>query len=207
MGESSADNTGIAEVKILDNNIGYMKIDMFPGSSESIRATNAAMKSLKNSDAIVFDIRSHRGGSPANITEIANFLFQAPTHMVTTRSPHTNSAKPVPHMSEPNSDAKWFADKPVYVLTSKRSGSAAEHFAMAMKATGRAILVGETTGGYGHWGGITQLSDGFSMFVPSGRTYHPKTKLGWEEIGITPDIMIDEKESLEYTLSRIKALI
>jgi C-terminal processing protease CtpA/Prc len=75
---------------------------------------------------------------------------------------------------------------------------------MAMKATGRAILIGEKTGGYGHWGGIAQLTDGFSMFIPSGRTYHPINKLGWEGIGITPDIMIDEEKSLDSAFERIR---
>ena len=91
-----------------------------------------------------------------------------------------------------------------YILISERSGSAAEHFAMAMKATGRAIVVGETTGGYGHWGEIVELAQDFSMFVPRGGSFHPKTGLGWEEIGVTPDIHKDDKESLEYVLQRIK---
>ncbi len=202
-----ADNTGIAEVKILEDNIGYLKIDLFPGTAESVAATNEAMQKLKDTDAIIFDIRRHRGGSPRNITEISNFLFQQPTHMVTTRSPHVNDGKPSPHMSEPNEFAASYKGKPAYVLTSKRSGSAAEHFAMSMKSTGRAILVGETTGGYGHWGDVVKFDDGFSVFVPSGRTYHPVSELGWEAIGITPDIMVDAEESLEYSLKRIRALL
>ena len=202
-----SDDTGISEVKIMEGNIGYIKIDKFPGTSESVAATHEAMKELKDTNAIIFDIRDHRGGSPENITEISNFLFEKETHMVTTRSPHMNDGKPIPHMSEPNQYTGSYKGKPAYLLTSKRSGSAAEHFAMSMKSTGRAILVGDTTGGWGHWGGIVPLKDGFSMFLPSGRTYHPVSQLGWEGIGITPDIMVDEKESLNYVLKRIKALM
>lgn len=197
--------SGISQQKILAENIGYLKIDMFPGSPESIAATHEAMLKLKDTDALVFDIREHRGGSPENITEIANFLFQQPTHMVTTRSPYMNDGQPVAHMSQPNEFAQYYKDKPIYLLTSKKSGSAAEHFAMSMKATGRAILIGETTGGYGHWGGFVELDSGFSMFLPSGRTYHPVNKLGWEGIGITPDILIEDEKSLDYTLERIRA--
>ena len=207
VGKPVANSSGIAEVKVLDGNIGYFKIDMFPGTPESIAATHEAMKELKDTSAIIFDIRDHRGGSPQNITEISNFLFEKETHMVTTQSPHRNDGQPNPHFSSPNEYAASYKDKPAYLLTSKRSGSAAEHFAMAMKSTGRAILVGDTTGGWGHWGGIVPLKDGFSMFLPSGRTYHPVSQLGWEGFGITPDIMIDEKESLDYVLKRIKALM
>jgi len=211
MVKKSSENTnknnssGIVKEEILKNNIGYLKINLFPGNAESIAATHEAMKKLKDTDAIIFDILDHRGGSPENISEISNFLFQQPTHMVTTRSPYANDGQPTPHMSKPNEFAKYFKDKPVYLLTSERSGSAAEHFAMAMKATGRAILIGEKTGGYGHWGGIAQLEDGFSMFIPSGRTYHPINKLGWEGIGITPDILIDDEKSLDSALKRIRA--
>jgi hypothetical protein len=197
-------DTGIVKQEILENNIGYLKINFFPGSPQSIAATYEAMKKLKDTDAIVFDILDHRGGSPENISEISNFLFQQPTHMVTTRSPHVNNGQPTPHMSEPNEFSEYFKDKPIYLLTSERSASAAEHFAMAMKATGRAILIGEKTGGYGHWGGIAELTDGFSMFIPSGRTYHPINKLGWEGIGITPDILIDEEKSLDSAFQRIR---
>jgi len=205
-GDANKNNaSGIVKQEILEGNIGYLEINLFPGSPESIAATHEAMKKLKNTDAVIFDIRRHRGGSPENISEISNFLFQQPTHMVTTRSPYVNDGQPTPHMSEPNEFAKYFKDKPVYLLTSEKSGSAAEHFAMSMKATGRAILIGEKTGGYGHWGGIAQLDEGFSMFVPSGRTYHPVNKLGWEGIGITPDILIDGEKSLDSALERIRA--
>ena len=207
VGKPVADATGIAEVKILDSNIGYFKIDLFPGTQESLSATREAMKKLKNTNAVVFDIRDHRGGVPENITEIANFLFQEETHMVTTRSPYVNNGKPTPHLTVPNKFAKYYQGKPIYLLTSKRSGSAAEHFAMSMKATGRAILVGETTGGYGHWGGIAQLENGFSLFVPSGRTYHPVNQLGWEGIGITPDIEVKSEDSLDYAVKRIRTLL
>lgn len=199
--------TGIAEQKILEGGIGYLKMDLFPGSNESIAATNQALIELKDTNAIIFDIREHRGGSPRNITEISNFLFQEETHMITTRSPHVNNGAETPHISQPNEYAKYFKDKPIYVLTSKKSGSAAEHFAMAMKSTGRAILVGETTGGYGHWGEIVKLEQGFSIFVPSGRSYHPVNKLGWEGIGVTPDILTSSEDSYDYTLNRIRARI
>lgn len=203
-GKLLANASGISETKILKNDVGYINLTLFPGTEESIKAIHNAMLAFKNTNAIIFDIREHRGGSPENITEISNFLFQQPTHMVTTRSPYVNDGKPTPHMSEPNQYAKYYKDKPIYLLTSERSGSAAEHFAMSMKATGRAILIGEKTGGYGHWGGIVQLGKGWSMFVPSGRTYHPINKLGWEDIGITPDILVDDEESLKTALKRIK---
>ncbi|BDX04838.1 hypothetical protein MACH26_03590 [Planctobacterium marinum] len=195
--------TGIEAVEILSDNTGYIKISSFPGTQASLEATREALISLQDTHTLVFDIRRHRGGTKTNISEIASFLFAQPTHMVTTQSPHVNEGKATPHVSAPNEYADKFKDKPVFVLTSERSGSAAEHFAMAIKATGRGILIGETTAGFGHWGGMVQLEQGYSLFLPVGRTYHPKTKLGWEGIGVTPDIIVPADDSLEYTLKRI----
>lgn len=205
-GKNKASKMGIQELDVLDGNIGYIAINGFPGSEASVLATRKAMIKLKDTSAIIFDIRQHGGGRMDEISEIASFLFTEPTHMVTMRSPHNNDGKPDPHISSPNDYATHYQNKPIYVLTSDYSASAAEHFAMSMKSTGRAILIGETTAGYGHWGGIFPIANDFELFVPVGRTYHPKTELGWESFGITPDIQIKATESLDYALKRIRTL-
>ena len=206
-GSKVPSDTGIVKQEILPGNIGYIEFSMFPGFPEAFDATQLAMEKLEDTDAVIFDIREHRGGHPKHVDIIASFLFDEPTHLLTTRSPHNPDGKPWKLMSAPNKYAGDFKDKPVYLLISERSGSAAEHFAMAMKASGRAILVGETTGGYGHWGEEVALDGGFSMFLPRGGSYHPKTGLGWEEIGVTPDVEIDSEDSLTYALDRIKAFL
>ncbi len=203
---ASSGPVAISKQEILDGNIGYIKYDMFPGTEEALEATRHAMIAMKDTDALIFDIRDHRGGHPFHVDEIAGFLFPEPTHMLTTQSPYTNDGKPWKLISKPNQFVEAYLDKPVYLLTSERSGSAAEHFAMAMKTTGRAILVGETTGGWGHWGGVISLDKGFTMFLPSGRAFNPNNKLGWEEIGVTPDIMKDDELSLDYTLNRARVM-
>ena len=48
---------------------------------------------------------------------------------------------------------KRYLDKPVYVLTSKRTFSGAEEFTYNLKNLKRATIVGETTGGGANPGG------------------------------------------------------
>lgn len=200
-------HTGISEQRIIENNIGYLKYDMFPGFPEAFEATKQAMIDMKDTNALIFDIRDHRGGHPYHVEQIASFLFEQPTHMLTTRSPNKHDGKPWKLISELNQYAKFYRGKPIYLLTSERSGSAAEHFSMAMKSTGRAIIVGETTGGYGHWGDQVELIDGFSMFLPQGGSFHPTNGLGWEQIGVTPDIQMDDEASFEFTVNRINTFM
>ena len=97
------------------------------------------------------------------------------------------------------------ANVPVYVLTSRGTASAGEHLALAMKVSGRATLVGDTTRGAGHYGDAVELADGYSMFIPYGDTVDPKSGKGWEGDGVAPDIAVPSKEALDYVLQKLGA--
>ena len=53
--------------------------------------------------------------------------------------------------------------KPVLYPTSNRTFSAAEEFTYNLKNLKRAILVGETTGGGAHPGGVRRITDHFGI--------------------------------------------
>jgi C-terminal processing protease CtpA/Prc len=88
----------------------------------------------------------------------------------------------------------------IYLLISNRTASAAEHFALALKSTGRATLIGEATAGANHFGGGQPLNDHFGVWMPVGRTYDIKTGKDWEGDGIAPDIPADPKQALVVAL-------
>ena len=81
-------------------------------------------------------------------------------------------------------------DKPVYVLTSDRTFSGAEEFAYNLQTRKRATIVGDTTGGGAHPGGMRRVTDHFGVWVPSGRAINPITKTNWERVGVRPDIAV-----------------
>jgi C-terminal processing protease CtpA/Prc len=90
----------------------------------------------------------------------------------------------------PHVPGQRYEGKPVYILTSKRTFSAAEEFAYNLKSLKRATIVGETTGGGAHPGGTRRINDHFAVFVPSGRAINPITKTNWEGTGVTPDLPV-----------------
>ena len=90
----------------------------------------------------------------------------------------------------------------VYLLVSNQTASAAEHFALALKSTGRATLIGEATAGANHFGGPVPLNDHFAVWMPVGRTYDIKTGKDWEGDGIAPDIAVDPKQALVVALEK-----
>ena len=100
-----------------------------------------------------------------------------------------------------------FVDKPVYVLTSDHTFSAAESFTFGLQINERITTVGQSTGGGGHFGHIVELGDGFRFFLPTGRTYDPETGLGWESDGIEPDIETPVGDALDVALREAKIRI
>jgi len=87
-----------------------------------------------------------------------------------------------------------FIRKPVYVLTSKQTFSAAEYFANVLRNLKRATLIGETTMGGAHTVETRRIDDHFSARVPSGR---PITKTDWEGTGVEPDVKVAADQALE----------
>jgi C-terminal processing protease CtpA/Prc len=105
------------------------------------------------------------------------------------------------HYAIPN-DSRSLRKAKIYLLVSNATVSAAEHFALAMKSTGRATLIGEATGGANHFGGPVPLNDHFAVWLPIGRTYDIKTGKDWEGDGVAPDIAVDPTQALVVALER-----
>ena len=91
---------------------------------------------------------------------------------------------------------------PVYILTSGKTASAAELAVDALKATGRAIVIGENTAG-------TMLSQkpydvfgGFHLSLPVA-DYYSASAGRIEGVGILPDIRITEERAIELAIQEI----
>ena len=87
--------------------------------------------------------------------------------------------------------------KPVYVLTSATTPSAAEEFAYDLQALNRATIVGEVT-----WGGAnpTQgfpLDENFVAAIPAARAINPITGTNWEGVGVRPDVPVPAADALK----------
>jgi C-terminal processing protease CtpA/Prc len=104
------------------------------------------------------------------------------------------------HYVVPAAAASGLRSAKVYLLTSNRSASAAEHLALSLKRTGRATLIGETTRGAGHYGDVNALPHGFEVFIPVGRTFDPDTNEGWETVGVKPHVEVPADKALDEAL-------
>lgn len=85
---------------------------------------------------------------------------------------------------------------PVFVLTSARSISAAEIAADALKATGRATLIGERTPGILLSSRRFDIPGGFHLIVPIA-DYYSIENGRIEGVGVAPDVAIDAEQALD----------
>jgi C-terminal processing protease CtpA/Prc len=186
------DNCTIETVKILPHNIGYLKLNSFPDPSVCQATATAAMASLNQADAIIFDLRDNRGGEPKMVALIAAYLFDHPEYWYNPREETTRqswTASPVP--------GSKLANKPAYVLTSSLTFSGAEQFSYDLKMLKRATLVGETTRGAAHAGVFHRIDDHFGMGIPEVKAINPFSTADWTGVGVEPDVKVKAADALE----------
>ena len=92
-------------------------------------------------------------------------------------------------------------DGPVYVLTSKRTASAAELATDALTGSNRAIIVGENTAGEMLSQKIYDIPGGFHLSLPIA-DYYSALNGRIEGVGIKPDIETDAANALEVALKQ-----
>lgn len=196
-------NHGFYDTKVLGGNIGYIDLRAFSGSRSATLVAEAAMQKVSNTDALIIDLRKNGGGSPEMIRTLTSYFFDGkkPVHL------NTFYWRPTDSYQEFYTDTKIIGKRmdkvDLYILTSKYTFSAAEEFTYNLKNLKRATIVGETTGGGAHPGGVQSINSDFSMFLPQGRAINPITKTNWEGTGIDPHIQVEAKKALERALDLI----
>lgn len=187
--EAKASNYGFRKVEILDGNVGYLRFDEFVDPGLAAPAATAALSLLANSSALIIDLRHNGGGSPEMVQFISSYLFEGePVHLNDLYyRPQNSTTQYWTHAWVPGTR---MPATPVYVLTGKKTFSAAEEFTYNLKNLKRATIVGETTGGGAHPGDYIRVHPHFQVFVPNGRAINPVSKTNWEGTGVTPDVAV-----------------
>lgn len=185
----SRDDCGFERLEILAGNIGLVKLNRFARLETCRAAAASAMDYLNKVDALVLDLRDNRGGYPDMVMWMAAYLFDHPRFIYNPRETTTRAswtASPV--------KGNRLADKPVYVLTSPRTASAAEQFAYNMKMLRRAALVGTTTSGKTH-AGLLRWTE-----TRQGTPINPYGEKDWDGVGVSPHVQVEEAQAMERAL-------
>lgn len=190
------ENYGFKKVELFGGNIGYVDFRNFASPKYAKETIAGVMEFLANTDAIIFDMRLNGGGDPAGVQLICSYLFgDEPVHLNDLYYRPNDETEEFWTLRKV--DGKKMPDVPVYVLTSGYTFSGAEEFTYNLKNLKRATIVGETTGGGAHPGGMNPVNKQFVIFIPVGRAINPITKTNWEGTGVTPDYPVKSELALE----------
>jgi hypothetical protein len=201
--EMAMRNFGFEKLERLSGNIGYIDLRGFVPASFGADTVAAAMSFLANTDALIFDLRQNGGGDPAMVALISSYLFDKRTHLNDLYNRAENKTEEFWTKTEV-AGKRYGGEKPVYVLTSRRTFSAGEEFTYNLKNLKRATVVGEVTGGGAHPVNFHRINRNFGIGVPFARAINPITKTNWEGTGVLPDIAASAAQAL--TLAQIDAL-
>lgn len=199
--------------------IAFVRFNVFAGEATTLDALRAFLREHRTARTLIIDARAHGGGEmdvlfPALFARSATLLRMDRRESVERRDGALITSENVvrvegpagvvrrEHRVTPEPGGAPLGETKLFLLTSGRTASAAEHLALSMKRTGRATLIGETTAGAGNFGRGVDLSGGYSAFVPSGRTFDPDTNKGWDGVGITPHVATPAADALTEALVR-----
>lgn len=204
-------NFGFRDVAVRQGNIGYIRWDECIAGPEAYKTALSALNLLRNTRAVIIDISGNGGGNGEISTFLYHYLFKPEDKRFETLLIKKCKGEPEWHRSEPPvaplEGGPDLGDKPIYVLTSGNTFSAAEYFAFMMKELHRATIIGKNTGGGGN--PVNMLSnDRYIMYVPTCQITTTEGK-SLEGKGVAPDIEFTTqdwaKEQMEVVNADLKA--
>ena len=187
------DYTTVAGLKyqILEDNIGYIYYGSFSsGVGES--NLDAVFDELSICDGLILDVRNNGGGlltmADRWASRFTNEKVLTGYMSYKTGPGHQDFSKPEPIYVNPATDrVRW--QKPVAVLTNRRSYSSTNDFVGKMKHMPQAVIIGDKTGGGSGLPFSSELPNGWSVRFSASPMYDPD--MNHTEFGIEPDIKVD----------------
>ena len=187
--------TPVVTGELLDENIGYIKIDNF--DERSAAETIAFVKDLigQGAEALLFDVRFNPGGYADELVKVLDYLL-----------PEGDLFRSVDYAGREEVDTSDTScvELPMAVLVNEDSYSAAEFFAAALQEYEWATIVGSQTYGKGNFQTAFYLSEGSMVNLSIGKYYTPGGK-SLSETGVTPDVVVDLDDE-QYALLYYNAL-
>lgn len=163
--------------------VGYVRLTQF--SEPTAKEFSKALDTLESQgmEALVLDLRFNPGGLLGAAVEVAGEFLPGGALVVYTEGRSPTAARRYLAPGKGHKPRSY----PLAVLVNGSSASAAEIVAGALKDTGRALLVGETTFGKGSVQSVVSLPDGSAVRLTTAKYYTPGKQLIHEK-GVVPQI-------------------
>ena len=195
---------GIASVRRLPGNVGYLDLRNFSSSDAGARRIEAAMDLLSDTGALIIDLRGNRGGGGTAMAALVGRLASKPIPRSVLIWRNDDGSEERVAMEVRDYPAAERYGRPVYVLTSNITVSAAEAFAYDIQAAGRVTVIGEATRGGANPMNrpLVDLGEGMVAYIANGRSEHPVTKGTPNGAGVQPDVRSPPEAALGLAYAR-----
>jgi carboxyl-terminal processing protease len=190
----------IFEFKILENNIGYLKINRFWGDDFKIQFDNL-INEIQKTSKLIIDVSENGGGNSDFSNYVLSFFVDKPFETSRWKSPmyipaYASWGRKIPWLDndgatiKPVDESKQYKNQ-IAVLISEKTYSAAEDFISAFLNTNRGTIIGRATAGTTGNPIWFPLPDGGGCQFCSKRDYlsNGNEFVGY---GISPQIVIDK---------------
>ncbi|MEU1151193.1 S41 family peptidase [Streptomyces sp. NPDC005863] len=198
---------GAPRTELLDGNVALLELSpaLFP-LDWCAETLTAALTLVAPAEALIVDLRANSGGDPDTVAFVCGHLLDERTHLNTMywrdgdRLEQSWSPAHVP-------GRRFGGSKPLYVLTSASTFSAAEELSYDLQQLGRAVIVGETTRGGAHPCDGWTVHPHLEATIPMGKAVNPVSGTNWEGTGVRPDVPCDAADALDRAHALARARI
>lgn len=194
--QSRVRNHGFERAERLPGNVGYLDLRHFSGEPEAQATAIAAMNFLASTDALIVDLRRNGGGHPMMIATLLSYFVPQGERLLFNTFYKREENTTEQYWTSPYVPGPRYTGKPLYVLISNRTGSAAEEFAYDVQTHKLGTIVGAVSAGGANPGGMYRLNGHFAAFIATGRAINPVTHTNWEGVGVQPDSATSAGEAL-----------
>lgn len=205
---------GCFEYKLLDGNIGYLKVNNFVQNDFVKKKFDKIYKKILKTDGLIIDIRDNGGGNSYYAdwmmshfcdTLIGKGKWETPQYVAA----YASWNRPRKRLVVDGQPIKPVAEKerylkPMCVLVSERTFSSAENFCLLFRNASRGELIGVATGGSSGNPILMDLGYGVECAICTREEFF-SDETPFVGVGIIPDVEV--KETVEsYRTGRDEAL-
>lgn len=198
-------NHGVEKIERLPGNVMLLDLRVFPPTGMGADVVSAAMTTVAEGSALIIDLRNNAGGEETSNLLMGYLLAPGTEVSGSYNRPSDTRVHATTPVWVPG--RRFGETKPVFVLTSKRTFSAAERVAYDLQAAKRAVVVGETTGGGANPFEYRRISEHFALNLPESKSISPITGSNWEGVGVKPDVEVPADRALDAALTLAKRAI
>jgi hypothetical protein len=177
------DNFAFDRIEVLPGNVGYLKLHEFVPLDLSRDTWIAALRFLRHVDALIVDVRDHRGGAPEAVQLLLSHFVREP--MLLAASYNRAAHLVFERWTEADVPGPRLDGVPLFVVQNRNSGSSAETLGYVVQQHRLGTVVGDTTAGAGNGGSKLSVGGGLALFIPQ---FQIITGPGYERTGVAPDV-------------------